>query len=291
MRVRAICAAIGLFLLGCGQVDNESSRKESEETWTVGLDADVWLNVEVTELQDGRVRIGGSTNLPTGTRLMLSVEELAHGGFHGQSKCSVLAGGSIESEPFGPVTGLKDGKYSAEVLMPIPRVQPDHVKQIIGADGENLSGPLVDTGSLGASLSAEKEFTIGGVLAASHQKERGDARSQVYRDWLQRAAILHDRLLTARSSEWLGHGNLADTVKWCAFARNFRKDMQSHQEQLESVQPLYARILVATAIHELHNMFQATAFSRHSDYQEAGSAYARSVEELSEYILEVQTAP
>src|SRR5687767_10889904 len=70
----------------------------SVETARTPLDGDVTLTVEVTEVPDGRVRLNGRTSLPTDTKLMLSVEERAQGGFLGQSKCSVAADGSYNSE-------------------------------------------------------------------------------------------------------------------------------------------------------------------------------------------------
>ena len=136
------------------------------------LDGDVTIDVNVTELPDRRVRIHGTTNLPGNTNLMLSIEERMQGGFRGQSKCSVASDGSFHSEAFGPRGGLKDGLYVAEVVMPIPRVQPDNVRKVIGENGEKLSGPLVENGSFGVTVSAEKEFTIGGVQAAQAQQQR-----------------------------------------------------------------------------------------------------------------------
>jgi len=111
---------------------------------------------------------------------MLSVEERIQVGFRGQSKCSVASDGSFTSEPFGPSGGLKDGLYIAEVMMPIPRVQPDDVKKIIGKNGENLFGPLIENGSLGVTLSARKEFTIGGAQVAQAQQQRAkDAEDSI----------------------------------------------------------------------------------------------------------------
>jgi len=150
----------------------ESRPHGATDTARKALDSDVTIDVNVTELPDRRIRLHGTTNLPTNTNLMLSVEERMQGGFHGQSKCSVASDGSFSSEAFGPSGGLKDGLYIAEVVMPIPRVQPDDVKKIIGENGENLSGPLVENGSFGITLSAKKEFTIGGAQAAQAQQQR-----------------------------------------------------------------------------------------------------------------------
>lgn len=83
---------------------------------------DVTLMLDVTKLPTNRVRLSGKTNLPRGTKLMLSVQEKIEGGFLGQSKCVVIDGGTFTSETFGQNDGLKDGRYFAEVMMPIPSV-------------------------------------------------------------------------------------------------------------------------------------------------------------------------
>lgn len=151
---------------------NESVPAEASSTARKPLNGDVAIDLTVTELPDRRIRLHGTTNLPEWTNLSLSVEERMENGFRGQSQCSVADDGSFESEAFGPSDGLKDGLYVAKVVMPIPRVQPDDVKEIIGVDGENLSGPLVEKGSFGVTLSTKKKFTIGGDQAAQAQQQR-----------------------------------------------------------------------------------------------------------------------
>ena len=73
-------------------------------------------------------------------------------------------------ESFGPTNGLKEGIYVAKALMPISRVQPDRVRRVIGQNGEKLTGPLVKDGQLGVTVSADKEFTIGGADIAGSRK-------------------------------------------------------------------------------------------------------------------------
>ncbi|OGQ94066.1 MAG: hypothetical protein A2521_09720 [Deltaproteobacteria bacterium RIFOXYD12_FULL_57_12] len=132
---------------------------------------DVTLTINVTKLPDNRVHINGKTNLPLGTELMLSVEEKMNNGFLGQSSCVVSDKGTFSSELFGPKGGLKDGRYVAEVLMPIPTVQPVAARKIIGMNGENLSGNLVSKDEFGTTVSQQTEFTIG-VAPDAAQAER-----------------------------------------------------------------------------------------------------------------------
>ena len=246
------------------------------------LDGDVTITVDVTELPDRRVRLHGTTNLPTDTNLMLSVKERAQGGFYGQSKCSVAADGLFDSGAFGPRAGLKDGVYVADVVMPIPHVQPDNVKKIIGENGDNLSGPLVENGSFGVTVSVEKEFTIGGVQAAQAQQQRARDRIQQYREWQDRVTALHARLQAARGSN--------DPARWGEFARQFRTDIQSHQDQLMQVQPVTARFMIGTPLDDVRRMFHATAFRKPQDYNEASADYMESLKELQQFVTEAESA-
>lgn len=171
-----------------------SQPKASEETITT-LDEDAVIELKVTELADNRVRLHGTTNLPSSTNLMLSVQERIEGGFHGQSKVSVSSNGAFESEVFGPAGGLKDGLYVAGVTMPIPSVQPDSVKAIIGRQGENLSGSLVEQGEIGVTLSTEKEFSIGGEQALQAQTQRAENAEKSIEDLKYKTSVLLEELI------------------------------------------------------------------------------------------------
>jgi len=135
---------------------------------------DATLTINVTKLPDNRICIIGKTNLPLGTELMLSVEEKMNNGFFGQSSCVVSDKGTFNSEAFGPKGGLKNGRYVAEVLMPIPAVQPVAVKEIIGRNGENLTGKLINKDEFGITVSQQTEFTIG----TAPDKAQADRKKQ-----------------------------------------------------------------------------------------------------------------
>lgn len=283
---------LALLITGCGDTPRSQTPTSSapatvppssntNQPARTPLNGDVTIKVNVTELPDRRVRLYGTTNLPTDTNLLLSVKERAQGGFYGQSKCCIAADGSFDSETFGPRGGLNDGVYVAGVVMPIPRVQPDNVKKLIGENGERLSGPLVKNGSFGVTVSAEKEFTIGGAQAAQAQQERAKNRIQQYRKWLTKVIVLHKRLQAAR-----GSNNLA---QWGQFARQFRTDIQSHQDQLMQVQPVYARLMIVAPLNDVRRMFHATAFQKPQDYNEASRDYRKSLKELQQFITEAKS--
>jgi len=179
-RMSTVLIAFAVMIAGCDtdakQSDpvpfKESVPAEASGTVREPLDGDATIHVTVTELPSGRIRLDGATNLPTNTKLLVSVKERMQGGVLGQTKCSVGSDGSFSSEAIGPTGGLRDGLYIAEVVMPIPRAQPQEVRRIIGENGENLTGPLVENGAIGVTLSAKKEFTIGGAQAVHGEQQR-----------------------------------------------------------------------------------------------------------------------
>jgi len=245
------------------------------------LDGDVALTIGVTELASHRIKIHCTTNLPTGTVLVLSVKERSQGGFYGQSKDSVRADGTLESGVFGPLDGLGEGLYIADVVMPFPRIQPDHVRKLLGTDGETLSGPLVKKGQQGVTVSAKHEFTIGGSEARKLQQAREDRRLGQYRNWLKTIVALERRLTKVSSQNLLA--NESDTAKvtmWFRFAQQFRKDHQAYQEKLTEVQPALARLVIAAALSDIRQMFNATAFQKANDYKAAAKQYVRSLRDL-----------
>lgn len=238
---------------------------------------EVTITIEIVKIPGGRIRIHGTTNLPADTNLMLSVDEQSQDGFIGQSKCSVAKNGTFVSETFGPTDGFEDGVYVAGVVMPIPRMQPDNVKKIIGSNGENLLGPFVENGSFGVTVSLEKEFTIGGVQAAQVQKQRVADRIQQYHEWKKKIIALHSRLQTACDD--------SDLERWGKFGRQFRNDIQSHQEQLMQL-PMSARFAIGDPLDDIRRMFHATSFQKPQDFKEASIDYAKSFSELEKFIAE-----
>lgn len=121
------------------------------------LDQPVTLSVSVERTPEG-VILTGKTNLPECTELSL---EVTGEGYMGQSKAFVQ-GGSYRSEdafsdrgsPFAP------GNYEAQVLMPVPVVQPPGVRAVIGENGEHLSGPLVHKEDMGIVVENTTSFSV-----------------------------------------------------------------------------------------------------------------------------------
>lgn len=88
-----------------------------------------------------RPTILGTSNLPDGTTLIVTVAR-SQIGFEGSSR-SLVSGGTFKAGPFGPIDGLTPGAYKLEVMMPIPSMQSESVRSVIGERGEKLTGKLV----------------------------------------------------------------------------------------------------------------------------------------------------
>ena len=146
---------IGLLAVSCTPAPStaETSRPLSQ---------DVFIELTVDLTNKNLPLLIGKTNLPDGTVIMTSVDnhKYVDDYFLDQDRVTV-ENGSFRSRPFGPEDGLPDGKYRASITMPVPDVQPASVREVIGNDGENLSGPLVKRGGTGVTVELEQEFQIG----------------------------------------------------------------------------------------------------------------------------------
>jgi len=125
-------------------------------TPTVG---DVTLSIEPPS-PEGPHRVTAITSLPDGTSLMFTVTSKSRPGESYQDT-AVVTGGKAEAGPFGKDGTLPPGQYDVEVTMPIPEVQSPETRRVIGDKGENLRGPLVKRGTMGATVERTEAFTLG----------------------------------------------------------------------------------------------------------------------------------
>ena len=263
------------------QPDPDNSKADVET-----LAGDIVIDINVELLPNHRVIIDGATNLPIGTRLMISIEDKDHDR-RGQSQCDVLDGGTFNSEAIGPVDGLLPGIYTAEVLMPIPNVQPDHVRDVIGPNGENLKGPLISTDGIGVTVSKTHDFTVGDVGADEAQQKRFTEQNMLIRECIEKTENLYNRLEAARYKNW--HLKSADhetLAKWGQFARQFNQDFRSLGDRLGEARPANARLLLASAVADLNNLFTATVSNDQRGYDVALISYKDNISQLKEYQLE-----
>lgn len=95
-----------------------------------------------------------TTNLPDNTCLLIT---LSGNGYTGQEKLTIK-NGKANSSVFTNKGKPLSGKYNLEVTMPLPSVQSEDVKDIIGLNGEFLTGKYVVDSSTGNSKIVEAFF-------------------------------------------------------------------------------------------------------------------------------------
>jgi hypothetical protein len=97
--------------------------------------------------------------------------------YSAQSEATVKADGCFAAGPFTkgeePING---GEYTISITMPVTSVQSEPVQRILGARGQNISGPLVSKFmGLGKVAEYKATVTIGVVDAAKDAEERQQA--------------------------------------------------------------------------------------------------------------------
>lgn len=165
-------------LIGCSNSDQkvEADKRETESEDTDIQESDdnpeitVFLELEVNENQ-GEITINGETNLPDGMEAMITLSSLG-GSYKAQDKVYVQDG-TFESNTFTDKgSSLKEGKYIVRVTTPTASVQPEDVRVIIGDNGVNLVGKLIQKDSaFGNMLEYKESFTIGEENKAMTTKE------------------------------------------------------------------------------------------------------------------------
>jgi len=92
--------------------------------------------------------IHGSTNLPDGSELIVSISR-RESKYKAQSKVKV-ADGHFATERFSSkAQPLNPGRYKIEVSMSVAQLQPEQVQAVIGDRGQTMSGKLVMPSQIG----------------------------------------------------------------------------------------------------------------------------------------------
>jgi hypothetical protein len=91
---------------------------------------------------DGKVSIKGTTSLPDDTILMVRLENQDNN-YSAEDETSVTKQAFATGFFSDHGSALPSGTYRVEVTVPIAQVQPESVRALFGAHGENLTGPYV----------------------------------------------------------------------------------------------------------------------------------------------------
>ncbi len=116
---------------------------------------DVTLNA-TDQIDDSGVVFTIETNLPTGTELSLS---LNGDDYTAQGKVTVEDGKAVSGAFSNQGEQLK-GDFTLNVTSVNAKQQPDEVQEVIGVDGEYLSGDLVSEGISGYNVTATFDFSF-----------------------------------------------------------------------------------------------------------------------------------
>ena len=99
----------------------------------------VIIKAQFSDQNDNKPMIIGFTNLPDGTELMIDLDR-RKAKYSGGTKTTVNQG-RFQTERFtGEGGDLPPGNYILSISTPLPELEPESVKQIIGKHGENLKG-------------------------------------------------------------------------------------------------------------------------------------------------------
>ncbi len=91
---------------------------------------------------NGRVQFSGKTNLPSGMELMIALGN-PNISYAAQDKVKVSNGTFTTATFSNKGSALPPGTYSLSIQSPMASVQPQSVRDVIGARGGNLTGPFV----------------------------------------------------------------------------------------------------------------------------------------------------
>ena len=172
--------------------------------------------------------------------------------------------------------------------MPIPHVQPDNVKKILGEGGEKLTGPLVERDSMGVTVSTTKEFTIGGAQAAQAQHERVEDRIKEYEEWVKKIVALRARLQAAIPSRQKPDAGTFGG-EWNKFGQEFAREVQSLKDKALQMPLGPARMSIYLSLENLRRMFHTTAFEHPQEYKQESADYVENLTAFEEFIAEAKS--
>ncbi|MBK4212542.1 hypothetical protein EGI07_09950 [Bacillus pumilus] len=156
-----LCA---LFISACGKADNtstsNSSKKEESIETKENLNVKITLNKKIKD--NKKILISGKSNLPKDTKLTINLEcpKCTNYYYDFSTDVTVKEDGVFDYK-FANEEGeeFEGGKYTAYVETSPENLQTDHVREIFGKDGANLTGSNV-SGDNDRVATAELNFSI-----------------------------------------------------------------------------------------------------------------------------------
>jgi hypothetical protein len=117
------------------------------------------FDVSLVRTSGGKVKVLSKTDLPDQMLLTVSLRNQVSG-YSAQDNVSVL-NGNLESSGFdNSGVSLPAGQYDVSIYSPLPDLQPASIKEIIGKNGENLTGAFVNSWMGGNMVKFEKKLEL-----------------------------------------------------------------------------------------------------------------------------------
>jgi hypothetical protein len=151
------------------------------------LSAPAWaiiVTMNTTAEGGDRPVIIGQTNLPDGTKLMVTLSRKASS--YSAQDTATVQNGSFRVGPFSQGgSPLNPGTYDVVVSAAVGLVQPKSVQAIIGKKGEALEGPLVERSEgLGNMVEYRADLKIGdGVASPDLDESARESQKKMLHDW------------------------------------------------------------------------------------------------------------
>gem|GEM_PF-5074141 len=160
----------------------------AEGTTTEPKNLHVEMNVTTEVTKDFKLIFKGTSNLPKEMPIMVSLKNVITG-YSSQDKGTVLEDGSFQVGPFSDKNkGLATGQYSYTISTPTYDALPPSVQEIVGLNGENLSGTLIYNDEKYGKRVTKKDSIQ--VVNAAQQKKKEDL-SKSKQDYINFLSIHH----------------------------------------------------------------------------------------------------
>jgi len=142
---------LAIFLAGCGGGEKKETEPEAKQPaeQKQQLAERPFSSLTITDVNvfDGEVIISGNTDLPNDATLIVDFDVWGRSGsdlYIGVNKKTIISNGEFKAVLLIPQREeFKKGPYEVSVVF-TPRGQSDKIIQIVGKDGENLEGELID---------------------------------------------------------------------------------------------------------------------------------------------------
>ena len=142
---------LAIFLVGCSSGEKKETEPEAKQAaeQKQQLPKRLFSSLTITNVSasDGEVTISGNTDLPNGATLIVDFDVWGRSGsdlYVGVNKKTIISNGEFKEVLSIPQREeFKKGPYEVSILF-TPRGQSDKIIQIVGKDGENLEGEIVD---------------------------------------------------------------------------------------------------------------------------------------------------